>query len=163
MDKISIADYTRGDRIELIRLLLALHRDYFADNAAPKFQELRREKDVVRSYEKYVDQIAEEKDNWKVLLAKNRTDKLVGMIIGSIFEDEGLVLGKMGQFEDWYVVPDARGNGIGMRLYQELEKWFKEKGCQQVCSDTWEGNELSIKAHKKMGFFVSGVKFSKKL
>ena len=85
------------------------------------------------------------------------------MIIGSISEDEELVLGKIGQFEDWFVEPDARGNGAGMLLYHELEKWFKEKGCQQVGSDTWQGNQLSIKAHERAGFFVSGVKFSKKL
>ena len=97
------------------------------------------------------------------MLATTESSAVVGMIIGSISEDDELVMGKIGQFEDWYVVPSSRGNGIGVQLYQQLEKWFKEKGCQQVCSDTWEGNELSIKTHKKMGFFVSGIRFSKKL
>jgi hypothetical protein len=50
-----------------------------------------------------------------------------------------------------------------MWLYHELEKWFSEKGCKQVMSDTWYGNELSIRAHKKLGFAMSGVSFGKKL
>ncbi len=163
MDKINITNYTPPDRPELMRLLLALQRDYFAENAERQFQELRREKDSVRSFEKYLDEIAEEKESWKILMARNEAGRVVGMIIGSTSEDEELVLGRMGQFEDWFVEPGVRGQGVGLQLYRELEKWFKEKGCQQVCSDTWRGNELSIKAHEKMGFFVSGVKFSKKL
>jgi len=41
--------------------------------------------------------------------------------------------------------------------------WFMEKGCKQVRSDTWEGNELSVKAHQQSGFFISGISFGKKL
>ena len=102
-------------------------------------------------------------DTWKIYLATTPENKPVGFIIGSIERDEYLVKGNIGKFEDWFVGPEYRGNGIGVALYNQLEKWFKRKGCQQVMSDTWQGNELSIKAHKKLGFFVSGVMFGKKL
>ena len=88
---------------------------------------------------------------------------IAGFIIGSISTDEELVLGNMGRLEDWFVTPGFRKQGTGVDLYNELEKWFKAKGCKQVTSGTWEGNDLSIAAHEKPGFFISEITFSKKI
>ncbi len=163
-EAISITNYAVSDHAELLRLLLQLQVSYFKDNAPQKFQELRIDKNASRSYEDYVTAIDEDKEGtWRVLLAKNESGRIIGFIIGSNSEDEYLVLSKIGKLEDWFVEPGYRGLGIGLMLYNELEKWFKEKGCRQVCSDTWNGNELSITAHKNMGFFVSGISFSKKI
>jgi GNAT superfamily N-acetyltransferase len=95
-------------------------------------------------------------------LAKSETDS-IGFIIGSIQEDNSFILDKAGIVEDWFVDESYRGEGIGLKLYQELEKWFILKKCKQVCSETWQGNELSINSHFKNGFFISGVTFGKKL
>ena len=89
--------------------------------------------------------------------------RVVGFIIGSVTVEPGLVHGIVGRVEDWYVADGYRGSGIGRDLYYELEQWLVEKHCDQVISDTWAGNELSINAHRLSGFFVSGISFSKKL
>ena len=162
--KIEIIQYRTNDRSELLRLLLELHSTYFSQNASLQIQELRKDKDIKKSYEDYLDFIEKrEGDSWQIFRAISETNNILGFIIGSIETDDEMVLGKLGKFEDWFVEEQFRGQGIGIKLYNELEKWFIEKKCQQIISDTWQGNELSIKAHQRLGFFISGVKFTKKI
>ena len=161
---ITITNYSPTDHAELLRLLLVLHSSYFTENAPAQYQELRKEKSIKSSYENYLSGIEQNGDGtWRVLVAKNEAGQLVGFIIGSISKDEHLVLSKIGTLEDWFVLPEFRQQEIGLDLYNELEKWFKEKGCKQVTSGTWEGNDISIIAHKKAGFFISEITFSKKI
>jgi GNAT superfamily N-acetyltransferase len=163
-NEFSIVAYKASDASELLRLLLELHNTYFQTRAASHIREMNAEMDIRRSYEDYVNLINVNNDgNWKILLAASPSNKKVGFIIGSITQDYHFIRSKIGKIEDWFVEEEYRGSEIGIRLYNELEKWFRENGCQQVISDTWEGNELSMKAHKKLGFFVSGVQFGKKL
>jgi RimJ/RimL family protein N-acetyltransferase len=162
---LSIVDFKQSYSTELLRLLLELHSTYFHKKASKQIQGVRKEKNIKKSYRDYISSITQKNNskNWKILLAVSSTKRIVGFIIGSIETDNYLVKNKIGKFEDWFVEDDYRGKGMGLKLYNELEKWFKEKGCQQVMSDTWYGNELSIKAHKKLGFFISGFSFGKKI
>jgi len=158
----SIIEYRTSYAAELLRLLLALQDTYFHINASRQIQEIKEEKNIKKSYEEYVAMIKDSTDDsWKVYLATAPENKIIGFIIGSIEKDEYLVKDKIGKVEDWYIEDEYRGNGIGKELYNKLEKWFKEKDCHQVMSDTWQGNEPSISAHKRLGFFVSGVSFGK--
>ncbi len=161
---ITITSYTTADHSELLRLLLELQSTYFNRSSSSELREVRKDKDIRKSYNDYINYVEKIKDDtWKIFLARSSGDKFVGFIIGSIETDEDMVLGKMGKIEDWFVEEKFRGTGIGKELYETLEKWFIEKGCQQVLSDTWYGNELSIRAHQRMGFFTSGIMFAKKL
>jgi L-amino acid N-acyltransferase YncA len=159
-----ITPYTAANRPEVLRLLLALHSTFFLENAPQKIRELQEEKVVEKSYAAYLATIEKSKeDSWKILIAKTRANQIGGFIIGSISEDEHLVLSRIGKIEDWFVEPQYRKAEIGTNLYMHLEKWFREKGCHQVHSDTWHGNNPSISAHRKLGFLVSGITFGKKL
>ena len=163
-DDISIIPYNKSFDSQLLLLLIELHGDYFLNNAAPQISELREETNIEAAYKNYIKQIRKTKDDsFRILLAVSTGSILAGFIIGSVSIDLDFVRGHVGKIEDWYVIGDYKGQGIGARLYSELEDWFVAKGCDQVISDTWEGNELSIAAHKKSGFFVSGISFSKKL
>ena len=162
---IDIKEYEKKLAPELHRLLLALHAGYFRTTAPGNIVELSAEKDVDESYNNYINYIHQYlNDNWKVYLAiAKKTNEVFGFIIGSAAEDEYLVKGKIGKIEDWFVADSIRREGVGRRLYETLEKWFRAKQCDQIVSDTWQGNELSINAHLRSGFFVSGVLLSKKL
>lgn len=162
-DKIEINGYMTSDHPELLRLLLELQSTWFNQNSSQELREVRQDKDIKKSYDDYINYVESIKDDtWKIFLAK-RGSNCVGFIIGSIAIDEDMVLGKMGKVEDWFVEEKLRGSGVGEQLYKKLEKWFIERGCQQVLSDTWYGNELSTRAHQRMGFFTSGIMFAKKL
>ncbi len=159
-----ISVYTPFDHPELLQLLMELHSTYFNENISPEILEIHGEHDLKNSYNDYINILDKDKNaNWYTLLAKDQDGKSIGFIIGSIASDDALLLNKIGKFEDWYVREIYRKSGIGKRLYLELEKWFKENGCKQVLSETWFGNDLSVKAHENLGFFISGIRFSKRL
>jgi GNAT superfamily N-acetyltransferase len=164
MSEVRILPYSTAYHKQLLELLLKLHNEHFNDTVSWAFQELQREKDQHRSYDEYITSYLDSGDaSWRAWLAIDEQAKIVGYIIGSVSEDDSLVLGKIGTIEDWLVEKSMRGNGIGMKLYAVLENWFREKGCRQLRSETWQGNISSIHAHQKAGFFISEVKFSKKL
>ncbi len=143
--------------------MLELQSTHFQQSTSPDIQELHREYEIRKSYDEYINFLEHhEEGNWLTLLAKSGT-KVLGFIIGSIESEEALLLNKIGKLEDWFVEPALRGQGIGTKLYNELEKWFKGKGCKQVRSETWQGNAVSMKAHEQAGFFISGIMFGKKL
>ena len=161
---ISVKEYQTSDAQELLRLMFDLQITYFPEIVSKLKQELDRETDAMASYRKYIDEIQEDATNtWKILMAKTVSEKTIGFIIGSITVDEDLVNGSIGKIEDWFVEKEFRSQGAGMLLYKTLENWFIEKGCDQVESDTWAENEISIKAHQKLGFTITGVQFGKKL
>jgi aminoglycoside 6'-N-acetyltransferase I len=158
----SIKEYKSTEALELLRLLLELQSAYFKKTASIQIQQLNEEHNIKKSYSDYVNFLNENNNgNWKVFLATSAENKIVGFIIGSITSEDALIRNNIGHFEDWFVEDEYRKKGIGMELYNELEKWFKEKGCQQIVSEIWEGNELSRKAHEQLGFFVSGISFGK--
>ena len=81
-------------------------------------------------------------------------DAPIGMIEAKIREyGEGCETSPVGYIEGWFVYPDMRGKGVAGALTQAAEDWARSKGCTEMASDTWLGNEASIKAHLKMGYF----------
>jgi aminoglycoside 6'-N-acetyltransferase I len=65
---------------------------------------------------------------------------------------EGCKTSPVGYIEGWYVDEDLRGLGIGRRLVETAEEWARQKGYQEMASDTWLENDASIYAHLKMGY-----------
>jgi aminoglycoside 6'-N-acetyltransferase I len=58
----------------------------------------------------------------------------------------------VGYIEGWFVDADLREHGVGRALVQAAEEWAHANGLQEMGSDTWLDNEISIKAHKKLGY-----------
>jgi ribosomal protein S18 acetylase RimI-like enzyme len=54
------------------------------------------------------------------------------------------------------VSPDARGTGLGRRLYQEFFALAREAGCVGAGAITAPVNAASIAFHRSMGFTVTG-------
>lgn len=65
---------------------------------------------------------------------------------------EGCETSPVGYIEAWYVEEHARGQNLGGQLMDAAEQWAREKGCQEMASDTWLENEPSITAHLKRGY-----------
>jgi aminoglycoside 6'-N-acetyltransferase I len=96
-------------------------------------------------------------DNYKVLLylSDNMT---AGFIFLSIRTDyvEGSNSSPVGYIEGLYVKPGFRKSGAAKKLLSEGEKWVKEKGCEQIGSDTWIENQTGIDFHIQSGFKEAG-------
>jgi aminoglycoside 6'-N-acetyltransferase I len=54
--------------------------------------------------------------------------------------------------EGWYVDADLRRQGWGAALVKRSERWAQEKGLQEIASDAVIDNEVSITAHKALGY-----------
>jgi aminoglycoside 6'-N-acetyltransferase I len=78
---------------------------------------------------------------------------------------EGCETSPVGYIEAWYVDEHQRGQKVGRELILAAEHWAREKGCQEMASDTWLENEASITAHLKLGYIEVErlVHFAKRL
>ena len=54
--------------------------------------------------------------------------------------------------EGWWVDADIRRSGVGTALMRAAEEWCRRKGHTELGSDTDVQNEISLRAHRAMGF-----------
>jgi len=54
--------------------------------------------------------------------------------------------------EGWYVMPDARRQGVGTALVRVAEEWARSQGCTEFASDALIDNQGSAAAHRALGF-----------
>lgn len=81
-------------------------------------------------------------------------DKVVGMIMGTIpLYDEYDYLDykcpKRGEVTELIVSKNVRSKGIGNRLLNEMENYFKSQNCEYVLIDVFAYNENAIKFYNK--------------
>lgn len=88
-----------------------------------------------------------------VFVASRADGKLVAFIEASLREyAEACETSPVGYIEAWYVDPHVRGQKLGREMVHAAEQWAREKGMTEMASDTWLDNEVSIRAHKKLGY-----------
>ncbi|MCA9580891.1 MAG: GNAT family N-acetyltransferase [Myxococcales bacterium] len=98
----------------------------------------------------------------RIFLAEANGETL-GYITGHVERDLRRVLTHKGIVEDWYVLPEHRGLGVGRRLFEELISAFREAGCQAVESATWPFNTGARAVHDHLGFHEIQVRYRKRL
>jgi GNAT superfamily N-acetyltransferase len=97
-----------------------------------------------------------------VLIAESRGVP-IGYITGRVTFEPQRTLPCRGVVEDWYVVPESRGTGVGALLLRELEERLAAAGCETIESATWSGNEGARRAHDALGFREIRVMYRKRL
>ena len=65
---------------------------------------------------------------------------------------EGCSTDRVGFLEGWFVVPDARRQGVGRALVLAAEAWAHAQGCTEFSSYTLVDNDASTSAHLALGF-----------
>jgi aminoglycoside 6'-N-acetyltransferase I len=78
---------------------------------------------------------------------------------------EGTRTSPVGYLEGIFVRLEYRRQGIAWHLFQQCEKWAKDKGCSEFASDCEVINNESIAFHSKAGFHEVNriVCYSKKI
>ena len=80
-----------------------------------------------------------------------------GPIIGFVEVDlrpfaDGCRSSPVGYLEGWYVEPNHRRKNVGRALVLAAENWARAKGCFEMASDARVENEVSAKAHRRIGY-----------
>jgi aminoglycoside 6'-N-acetyltransferase I len=70
---------------------------------------------------------------------------------------EGCRTDRVGYLEGWFVIPEARGLGIGKQLVAGAEEWARAQACVEFASDAEADNEVSAVAHRALGFTEVGM------
>lgn len=58
----------------------------------------------------------------------------------------------VGFLEGWYVAREHRGAGLGRALIAAAEDWCRDRGCEELASDTWLDARDAQRAHEALGF-----------
>lgn len=65
---------------------------------------------------------------------------------------ENCVSSPVPYIEGWYVDEELRRTKLGSRLVRAVEEWARRHGFKEIASDTALDNDVSIQAHKALGF-----------
>jgi len=88
-----------------------------------------------------------------VWVAVRPNGKLGGFVEGGLRKyADGCETGPVAYLEGWFVEADLRRQGVGGALVGALEAWARQRGLQEVGSDTWLDNEVSLAAHNRLGY-----------
>ncbi len=78
---------------------------------------------------------------------------IYGVIVNSSEKDTRefvpLILGKV---EDIYVEKHFQNKGVGTLLMNEIQKFFKENGCNKITLTVLSNNQHAIEYYRKLGF-----------
>lgn len=95
---------------------------------------------------------------WVVLLAEDDDTRILGVAELSLRPyAEGCRSNPVAYLEGWFVLPEARGHGVGRALVAAAETWGRSQGCTEFASDTSPDNDVSAAAHRFLGFADVGT------
>lgn len=131
--------------VELEEYILSIDKDNL-DQLHPEY----REKMAVLDLEEVND------NDGKCYLAIEE-DKVIGLIMGCIPQyDEYDYLDykcpRRGEITELIVTDKVRSNGVGRKLMDKMEEYFKSVGCEYVLVDVFGYNEKGINFYNKNGY-----------
>jgi SAM-dependent methyltransferase/ribosomal protein S18 acetylase RimI-like enzyme len=92
-----------------------------------------------------------------VFVAEDSKPRILGFVELSIRAyAEGCRTDRVAFLEGWFVVPEARGRGIGRVLLAASEDWAQSQGCSEFASSAELDDDASAAAHRAMRFVDAG-------
>jgi aminoglycoside 6'-N-acetyltransferase I len=104
-------------------------------------------------HQKEVLDILGHSDTEQIFVAEGENGSLAGFLEVSIRPFvEDCETENVGYLEGWFVDEEHRRRGIGRELVRLAEIWARSKGCTEIASDVEFGNDVSLSAHKNLGY-----------
>lgn len=142
--------------VELEEYIVSIDRDNL-DQVHPKYRE-----------EMAILDLKEVKNNNGKCYVAIENDKAIGLIMGYVrtydeYDYLDYKCPKSGEVSELVISKDTRGKGIGQKLMNKMEEYFKSIGCEYVFVDVFAYNENSINFYKKNGYHGRMITDIKKL
>ncbi len=106
-------------------------------------------------------------DNDGVIFLAEDDDKIIGLIMGMIHkpvtEYDYVCPYNTGEVIELIVSRDARCGGVGKELLNNMEEYFKNKGCRTINIDVFGYNDLAIDFYNRRGYHNRMLVVSKKI
>lgn len=132
--------------VELEEYILSIDKDNL-DQLHPEYRDKMAELDLenVKNY------------NGKCYLAIDENDKAIGLIMGTIppydeFDYLDYKCPKRGIIRELIVTSKIRSNGVGKKLMDKMENYFRDNNCEYVLVDVFAYNENAINFYEKTGY-----------
>lgn len=95
-------------------------------------------------------------------------NRVIGLIMGYVrvydkYDYLDYKCPKSGEISELIVSKSVRSKGVGSKLMETMEKYFKSIGCEYVLLDVFAYNENAIKFYKKQGFHSRMIRDIKKI
>ena len=76
------------------------------------------------------------------LIARNDAGAAVAFVTGKVEKDYGIFIESFAFIANFYVVPEARAQGVGSQLLRRFEDWARAEGATELRLHVNAGNEL---------------------
>lgn len=105
----------------------------------------------------FKDMIDNVNNNEGIIYVAKEDNKIVGFIAGVLVEYDdidkyGYVIHKRGEVIELMVTNNVQSKGIGSKLLEKIEEYFKSIGCLYIQIDVFGYNKNAIKFYDKHGY-----------
>ncbi|MCM3766878.1 GNAT family N-acetyltransferase [Neobacillus niacini] len=110
---------------------------------------------VLNAITKKAAETFDERDHRVHILLAFLNGQAVGYALGRVFDQDGTAdngTGKMGLFDELFVLNEARGHGIGKKLIDSLIDWFKNEEIHRIKLHAYSWNNNAKKLYERLGF-----------
>jgi len=137
--------------------MVKLIREFMIDyNAKRVFKGIQSDymeyKDIDTLISKGAKTYCHNKSPKKITFVFEESHKLLAYISGEIRTDNEKIISPAGYIDDWFVSKKYRGKKIGIQLYNQMLKFFKEHSVKIITLGVFNQNKASCKLYEKMGF-----------
>ncbi|MDP3742105.1 MAG: GNAT family N-acetyltransferase [Candidatus Micrarchaeota archaeon] len=98
-----------------------------------------------------------------ICFVAEENEKLIGVIFGLVKNQPKKVLHTLGYVNDWFVLKECRGKGVGKLLWLKMMAWFRKRRCKAVELKVYPNNKSATAVYRKLGLIDTMVTMSKKL
>jgi len=89
-----------------------------------------------------------------ISLVAKENGNIIGFIIGALSMEDGNIVGHVLTID---VSPSHRRKGVGLKLLQEMEKIFRDRGAKVCHLEVREDNVAAISLYRKLGYRKVGM------
>ncbi len=116
--------------------------------------------------DKYFDEMMDEvKDKSGKILLYQEDNSIVGVIVGSIHNEEeqsyGFHAPKRGKVDELIVSKHCRSHGYGKILLEAMEEYLKSIGCKDILIEVFGYNDLGKYFYEKNGYHLRMMEMTK--